>query len=253
MRLHQQQLDVNQRKYSSLLPLYTKGHLSELEWISFKESLLAQQQASEKSRQHLAAIKLKIYDSENLLQKLPLQKQNSLLELETRLSQLRQQQAELMQRDNYQILAPVSGRVTTLVAREGQRIHNKLPQLTILPNGIDLVGQLFIPPRAIGFVKPGQHVKLLYDAFPYQHFGVFDGLLVNVSRSILTAAEISGPVEIRESAYIANVKLFDQSISAYGKKVQLQPGMTLQADIILEERSLIEWMLEPLYSLRGRT
>jgi len=251
--LHKQQSKLGKQKHAALSQLYRYGHLPELEWLSFKNALIQQQQAFETSRQQHASLELKLVNAEQALQQLPLRKQNTLQELESRLSRIRQQQAELMHRRDYQILAPVAGRVTTLQARVGHQLRNQFPQLTILPDGQDLIGHLLIPTRAIGFVRPGQTVNLLYDAFPYQHFGVFKGSLLSVSGSILSSGEISGPVQIGEPAYIASVKLFNQSIDAFGKEVALQPGMILHADIILEKRSLLQWMLEPLYSLRGRT
>ena len=39
---------------------------------------------------------------------------------------------------------------------------------------------------------------------------------------------------------------------AYGRPEPLRPGMLLEADILGERRKLHEWLLEPLYSLRGR-
>lgn len=253
LHLYKKQNDLSKQKYAALNQLYVQGHLPELEWLSFKQALIQQRQAFETSRQQQSTLELKLIDAEQALQQLPVRKENNLLELESRLSQIRQQQAELMHRGDYQILAPVAGRVTTLQAMVGQQVRNQLPQLTILPDGKELIGHLLIPTRAIGFVKPGQTVNLLYDAFPYQHFGVFKGRLLSVSGSILSSGEISGPVQIGEPAYIASVKLFEQSINAFGKEVPLQPGMILHADIILENRSLLQWMFEPLYSLRGRT
>jgi membrane fusion protein len=253
LELHQQQIDLSQQKHAALKQLYRQGHLPELEWLSYKEALIQQQQTFELSRQQQASLKLKLVNAEQALQQLPIRKENTLQELESHLSRIRQQQAELMHRRNYQILAPVDGRVTNLQARPGQQIREQFPQLTILPNGQDLIGHLLIPTRAIGFVKRGQKVNLLYDAFPYQHFGVFKGNLISVSGSILSSGEISGPVQIGEPAYIASVELIKQSIDAFGREVALQPGMLLRADIILEDRSLLQWMLEPLYSLRGRT
>ena len=41
-------------------------------------------------------------------------------------------------------------------------------------------------------------------------------------------------------------------MDAFGREVPLQPDMTLRADIILEKRSLIERLLEPLLSVRHR-
>ena len=47
-------------------------------------------------------------------------------------------------------------------------------------------------------------------------------------------------------------RLLEQRISAYGKGLALRPGMTFSADIRLGTRTLWEWLLDPLYSLRGR-
>jgi membrane fusion protein len=45
-------------------------------------------------------------------------------------------------------------------------------------------------------------------------------------------------------------RLDDQEISAYGRKLSLQADMLLRADIILEKRSLMNWFLDPLLSVR---
>ena len=55
-----------------------------------------------------------------------------------------------------------------------------------------------------------------------------------------------------EPLYRVIVRLEKQSVLAYGREEALLPGMALEADIMLESRRLIEWMLEPLYSLQGR-
>jgi membrane fusion protein len=49
------------------------------------------------------------------------------------------------------------------------------------------------------------------------------------------------------------VQLQSQQFAAYGEHFPLQAGMTLRADIVLEERSLFEWLMDPLLALRGRT
>ena len=52
--------------------------------------------------------------------------------------------------------------------------------------------------------------------------------------------------------YRINVALQSPNVTAYGKEEALQPGMQLDADIELERRGLIEWLFEPLISLRGQ-
>jgi membrane fusion protein len=113
-----------------------------------------------------------------------------------------------------------------------------------------LQAELFIPARAIGFVEVGQRVRILYDAFPYQHFGTYQGRIQKMSQTILMGTDVTIPVTLSEPAYRATVILERPDVDAYGKKVPLQPDMLLKADIILERRTLVDWILNPLLSAR---
>jgi membrane fusion protein len=48
------------------------------------------------------------------------------------------------------------------------------------------------------------------------------------------------------------VSLESQMITAYGQSLPLQPGMQLEADVVIERRRLIEWILDPLFTLTGK-
>src|SRR5262249_15069423 len=109
---------------------------------------------------------------------------------------------------------------------------------------------LFFPTRAFGFVRPGQQVRILYDAFPYQKFGTYGGRVTKVSHTILTSSDSTGPIILKEPAYRVTVALERSDVDAYGLKVPLQPDMLLRADVILEQRSLMRWLLDPLLSAR---
>jgi membrane fusion protein len=89
-----------------------------------------------------------------------------------------------------------------------------------------------------------------YEAFPYQQFGAYRGQVVEVSQTILTGNDASGPIALKEPAYRVTASLDRQNIDAYGKTIPLQDDMLLQADIILEKRSLLRWLLDPLLSVR---
>ena len=41
-------------------------------------------------------------------------------------------------------------------------------------------------------------------------------------------------------------------MQAYGEVYPFKAGMTFDADIMQEERKLYEWVLEPLYSIKGK-
>jgi membrane fusion protein len=137
-----------------------------------------------------------------------------------------------------------------LQASVGQTVDPQRLQLEIVPERLVLQAELFVPARAIGFVEPGQHVRILYDAFPYQHFGTYSGRVREISQTILTSSDAIGPIALKEPAYRVTVALDREDIDAYGKRIPLQPDMLLKADILLEKRSLISWLTSPLTGIR---
>ncbi len=52
--------------------------------------------------------------------------------------------------------------------------------------------------------------------------------------------------------YRIAVELARQSATAYGEDIPLQPGMRLDADVLIERRQLYEWVLEPIFTLTSR-
>ena len=129
------------------------------------------------------------------------------------------------------------------------------PLLSLLPGDTGLEAQILVPSRAIGFIAPGDRVLLRYQAYPYQKFGHHEGEVAGISRSALNPSEFGalvGNAQAGEPMYRVTVSLARQAVTAYGKDESLKPGMLVDADILGERRSLIEWIFEPLYSLKGK-
>jgi membrane fusion protein len=55
-----------------------------------------------------------------------------------------------------------------------------------------------------------------------------------------------------EPLYRIRLTLDSQTITAYGKPLPLKSGMVIDASIHLDHRRLVEWILEPLFSITGR-
>jgi len=172
--------------------------------------------------------------------------------LDSDISRLEQQKIELDARGQLLLTAPVNGRVTNLVAEIGNSIHSAAPLLTIMPENAQLQAILLVPTRAYGFVMPGQLTRLRFDAFPYQRFGLYEGEVIKTAQAIVLPNEVDMPVAVQEPVYRVAVALSQQEIRAYGTTVPLQSGMSLSADIVLEQRSLLAWLFEPILSLKGR-
>jgi membrane fusion protein len=124
--------------------------------------------------------------------------------------------------------------------------------MTIVPEGAEMVAVLYVPSRGIGFLQPGQEVRLRYDAFPFQRFGAANARVKSISQTVLRPEEVNAAVQLQEPAYTVVTILDDQQMAAYGKTYSLHPGMALTADIVAEERSFAAWLFEPLLALKGR-
>jgi membrane fusion protein len=170
------------------------------------------------------------------------------------------QQQSLVQRGSHlnYIRAPVAGIVSNILVDAGRQIEAGESLATLLPQGVNLDIQVFIPSNAIGFLKNGQQVKLRYDAFPYQKFGVYAGELTELTHVDVSLQELRLRFPHLMEKYQgmtffrATVRPDSQTIQAYGKQVSLKAGLTLEADINLERKRLIEWVFDPVLAL-GRS
>lgn len=189
------------------------------------------------------------------LQEVPGQRQTSEANFQRDLAVLEQEQVETQARGELALHAPVSGIVATQLAKPGQAVQAGQPLLSLLPGDGTLEAELLVPSRSIGFIEPGDSVLLRYQAYPYQKFGHHKGEVRAISRSALNPGELGGLVgnsSLSEPLYRISVKLAGQAVTAYGNTEALKPGMLLEADVLGEQRRLIEWVFEPLYSLQGR-
>lgn len=174
--------------------------------------------------------------------------------LDAQLAALAQEQVERDAQADAVVTAPAAGTVATLLVEAGQVVGAGASLLTLLPEGSPLEAHLYAPSRAVGFIRAGQEVRMRYPAFAYQKFGTYRARVLSVSRSALAPAELgfAPPDGSREPLYRVKVALESQAVTAYGRSEPLQAGMLVEADVFLDERRLIEWVFEPLFSLSGR-
>lgn len=247
-----ERLDINSERLKSMKSLNDEGLISGDEVRRQKEFVLSlRQEVSEVEfarESHL--VQLERHRVE--LDRLPIEEEQQLGIINSEISRMEQEKLELSARNQVLITAPVKGIVTNLLAEVGQYFQPTSSLITILPRGSGLKAVLLVPTRAYGFIRTGQEVKIRFDAFPHQRFGLFKGHISNTSKTVVLPNEIEMPLILREPAYRVEVVLSSQVVRAYGDSMPLQAGMLLSADVVLENRSLLDWLLEPLYTLRGR-
>lgn len=150
------------------------------------------------------------------------------------------------------IAAPIAGTVTNIAPTRGQTVSADGVLATLVPKDSPLQAELLVPTRAIGFVRSGQPVNLRYEAFPYERFGQYRGAVDKVGRTVLLQGDTIGPINIREPAYRVTVKLDRQTVRAGDEDLPLRAGMVVGADLLMEKRSLVEWLFQPVLQLRER-
>ncbi|MDM0029170.1 HlyD family efflux transporter periplasmic adaptor subunit [Variovorax saccharolyticus] len=174
-------------------------------------------------------------------------------EVSLKLSLLEQQRIKGQAEVDYRILAPMTGRVSALQVANGRVVDTRLPALSIVPTDIEFQAEVYAPSRSVGFVREGQPVRLMFDAFPYQRFGSFGATVKTVSHSISGPADLDVPFKVEEPVYRVLLALTRQDAHTQNASFPLQSGMTLQANLILEKRSFVDWLLAPLNAVRKRT
>lgn len=178
------------------------------------------------------------------------------------LAALDQERSENDARRSLVITSPHDARVTGIAAHAGQVVGAGALLATLIPEEAPLEAVVFASTRQAGFVAPGQHVRLRYAAFPYQKFGMGSGVVETIEQSPYAPQELPaqviatlGPNALQgaEPVYRIVVRIDAQAMQAYGKPQPLKAGMAIEADIVQDRRRLIEWLLEPIYGLVGRS
>lgn len=164
-----------------------------------------------------------------------------------------QRQVENSARGRSVIVAPRDGEVMMIYRRPGESVAQNGVVAAIGNAGGRLEVELFVPTRAAGFVANGQPVRLMYQAFPFQRFGAATGRITSVSETVLAPSEVSIPgMTFQEPLFRVRVRPDRDYVAAYGDRHRVRAGMLLTSDIVLEQRSLGKFLLDPLFAAGRR-
>ena len=109
----------------------------------------------------------------------------------------------------------------------------------------DLRGKAEIAERDRAFLREGLPVKLKFNAFPYQRYGLIAGTLEYISPATKPAGPDKQPV------YEGRVRLAQDYYSVGNARYPLRYGMTATAEIVVRERRLIDLGLDPFRQVAG--
>ncbi|KAB8333286.1 HlyD family efflux transporter periplasmic adaptor subunit [Scytonema tolypothrichoides VB-61278] len=125
------------------------------------------------------------------------------------------------------------------VLQPGQRVA----QIAPLQVGVVLKAQ--IPNQSSGFLKAGMPAKVKFDAYPFQEYGIVSGKVNWISPDSKVQQTPQGNVENFE----LEITLDKQYIQSGKKRIQFLPGQTATAEVIIRQRRIIDFILDPFKKL----
>lgn len=256
LKLSHQELKLANNLINQQKTLLDKNFLSELDYQKQQLDFLSKQSNVENQNLNLQRL---LREEQNLVtnrQNLAINLAITLKDLDSRIETTIQNKVEFLSQSDSQVRSPIKGIVTSILAEEGHSVSNGQALLIIAPESNYSFVELYASSRNIGFLKVGQKVRLRFDAFPYEKFGSQSGVINSISKSAVAPEMIDNQRLIKkdviEGLYQIRVKLSKPTITVYGKEEPLISGMTVIADVELDSRNIYEWILEPLYTIKGK-
>jgi HlyD family secretion protein len=143
------------------------------------------------------------------------------------------------------ITAPIAGNIYNINVTPSKGVVQAGDELlSILPQGKEPILQVGLPNQYRGFVDEGMKVKVKIDAFPYQEFGIIEGTVIYVSPNAVSKEKDAGAQ--KEKNFPTRIKLNKLFVNARGKKTPLTPGMSATGEIVLRQKSVLSFLLDPV-------
>lgn len=115
---------------------------------------------------------------------------------------------------------------------------------TLVPLNVVMEAEVRIDSTDVGYIKLGDPVRIKIDAFPFQKHGTLDGTVRTISEDAFKrdAVEKSGT----DAYYMSRITLKSTVLRNMLESGRLLPGMTLSAEVVVGQRSVMSYLAWPL-------
>jgi HlyD family secretion protein len=248
LNITKKQLESERKLFEIDSTLYQKKVIAHVEFETARNRYLQNVQAYETAKIAIDNQNMSILQSEQAIFDLEQQRieQNNTLSV-TLTAACDQLNAQVLQwEQTYLLVAPMDGTATfTKYWQRNQNVATGEPVLTIVPTGNQqIVGKIMLPPQGAGKVNVGQTVNVKLDNFPYIEYGM---IKVQVKNRALV------PVNQNNTrAYILEVDFPQRLTTTYNKDLPFTQEMSGTAEIITDDLSLLERLLNQVRAIVKR-
>jgi HlyD family secretion protein len=151
--------------------------------------------------------------------------------------------AKQQKKERETVKAPFDGTVYNIKVTAGP-VQPGEEMLSVLPDGQDLVLEVKVLNRDIGFIRKNAVAKVKMATFPYQEFGIVEGEVMEISPDAVVEKDENG--RDMGPVFPAKIRLKKRSLIVRGKEVELTPGMAATAEIVTRQKSILTFLIEPV-------
>lgn len=244
--LSQVNVRIAQKRRRDGQRLVSSGFLSWADLAKLDEELRLRMLSLSQRQGEVEQLWAALTANETRLETLALERDLKQAQIKEQLHALAMDESRLRNEGAFRYLAPRSGAVASVQVRAGDAVQPGKLLLDIVPPEGELEARLFAPPAAMGFVAPGQEVRIYLDAFPYERHGAQAGLVKFISETAIEPNEWMASRGMGGPAYRIDVALPNGFALPPAQLQALRPGMTVAADLVRDYGTLVDWLLEPL-------
>ncbi|MFN6518649.1 MAG: HlyD family efflux transporter periplasmic adaptor subunit [Nostoc sp. CreGUA01] len=132
------------------------------------------------------------------------------------------------------------------IEKAGSFVQSGTMVAEIAPRNSPLIIRAQIATTESGSLRTGLPVKIKFDAYPFQDYGVLSGELIKISPTTIDIDTPNGKVP----AYNLDISLKQNCILSDNKCISLRPGDTATAEVIVRQRRIIDFLLDPFKQLQ---
>ena len=242
------QLAVLQEEFAIQEKLFKKGLQARLTFLGARQNLLAAQGSLQRVKDQIATTSETVGEIEERLNDLDTRlRQDTLRTLGTVTASRAEVEKIIVglqdRVDRLVVTSPVSGIVQNLPLQASAGV---LPPggviAEIVPLDEGLIVEARVLTRDIGFLEIGQPVTVKVDAFDYARYGSLEGRLTELSATTFLDQQ-------NNPFYRAKIDLDKTFVGNPADDNAVMPGMTVQADIVTGNRTVLQYLLKPLYTI----
>ncbi len=243
-RILLQDFELEKKQYERIRTLLDSGSIAEAEADKAKQKVLDKELKYETSKTDLSTIDMQISDLRGEIENLGLIRQDLTEQKQSAIRKAFENlvaQVDIWEQD-YVLKAPIDGIVSrNKIYHENQNVKEGDIVFTVIPeNPGEIIGMISLPVKGSGKVEIGQDVNIKFVNYPYLEYGMVRGTVR--TKSLVADDEL----------YTVEVELPDRLITLYDIQIPFDQEMLGAAEIITDDRTLIERIYSPIRSLLSK-